>query len=82
MAYTSSAVKRRYNEKAYDRIFLSIPKGKKEEWTKIAEDSGMSLTAFVREAVEDKIAKRQQVVFKRQQVFFKRQQVVDIKKDR
>lgn len=40
MAKTSSAVKNRWNEKNYDRITVMAPKGKKEEWTKIAKDKG------------------------------------------
>lgn len=56
MAYTSTAVKRRYNEKAYDRIYMVVPKGKKEEWTKAAEEAGMSLASYIRETVENRIA--------------------------
>ena len=40
MAKTSSIVKNRWNEKNYDRITVMAPKGKKEEWTKIAKDNG------------------------------------------
>lgn len=40
MAKTSSVVKNRWNEKNYDRITVMAPKGKKEEWTKIAKDKG------------------------------------------
>ena len=31
MSKTSSAVHRRYNEKAYDRVEVTIPKGRKED---------------------------------------------------
>lgn len=39
---TSSAVKQRYNEKAYDRLAVTIPKGKKgmvEEYAATHEES-------------------------------------------
>ena len=38
LAKTSSMVKNRWNEKNYDRITVMAPKGKKEQWTKIAKD--------------------------------------------
>lgn len=37
---TSSEVKNRWNEKNYDRITVMAPKGKKEEWTKLAISKG------------------------------------------
>lgn len=52
MGKTSSAVKNRYNAKAYDNILLAIPKGMKNEWKARAEESGESLTRFIMNAVE------------------------------
>lgn len=37
---TSSEVKNRWNEKNYDRITIMAPKGKKDEWSKIAKEKG------------------------------------------
>lgn len=53
MGRTSSAVKNRYNAKAYDRILLAIPKGMKNEWKERAEESGESLTKFIMNAVAE-----------------------------
>ena len=53
MGKTSSAVKNRYNAKAYDRILLAIPKGMKEEWKERAEENGESLTKFIVNAVSE-----------------------------
>lgn len=45
---TSSSVKRKYNEKTYDRIEFNVPKGDKEKWKQIATDKGFtSLSAFI-----------------------------------
>ncbi len=52
MGKTSSAVKNRYNAKAYDNILLAIPKGMKNEWKARAEENGESLTRFIMNAVE------------------------------
>ena len=52
MGKTSSAVKNRYNAKAYDRILLAIPKGLKDEWKARAEENGESLTRYIMNAVE------------------------------
>lgn len=55
MSRTSTAVKRRYNSKVYERISLDVPKGTKANWKEHAESKGKSLTQFVREAVEEAI---------------------------
>ena len=55
MGKTSTAVKRRYNDKTYERIVLDLPKGTKAAWKEHAESRGKSLTQFVREAVKSKI---------------------------
>ena len=57
MSKTSSAVKNRYNDKAYDRITLAVPKGAKAVWQQFAETKGKSLTQFIRELVENEIKK-------------------------
>ena len=54
-----------YNKHAYDRVNLTIPKDKKSEWNEKAKPAGMSLNAYITQAVdsyagispdEDKIA--------------------------
>ena len=52
MGKTSAKVKNAYNARNYDRINLVIPKGKKEEWTAEAKRAGLSLNAYITEAVE------------------------------
>lgn len=56
MGKTSTAVKRRYNDKVYERISLDVPKGTKATWKEHAESRGKSLTQFVRDAVEREIS--------------------------
>lgn len=42
----------KYNEKAYDRINIAVPKGKKAEIQALAESRGQSVNAFVNEAID------------------------------
>lgn len=51
MGKTSSAVKNRYNNKAYDRITIVIPKGRKADLKAIAERAGESVNSYVIKAV-------------------------------
>jgi len=44
---------RRYNEKAYDRIELKVPKGRKAELQEHAQEGGESLNGFVNRAIEE-----------------------------
>ena len=46
MGRTSSAVKNRYNNQAYDRITLFFPKGRKDELTALAKERGESLNGY------------------------------------
>lgn len=55
MGKTSSTVKNRYNEKAYDRLAITIPKGSKEEIEKRAKAEGLSLNGYVKKAIEEKM---------------------------
>lgn len=52
---TSNESKRKYNEKAYDRIQLVVKKGKKEIIKEAAENVGMTLNGFVNAAIDEKI---------------------------
>ena len=42
----------KYNEKAYDRINIAVPKGRKAEIKALAESRGQSVNAFVNEAID------------------------------
>ena len=56
MAKTSSEVKNRWNAKNYDRIVVMAPKGKKEEWTKIAKEKGYKgLSGFIVSCIEKEL---------------------------
>ena len=44
---TSSAVKQRYNEKAYDRLAITVPKGQKEAIQEHADKQGQSINGLV-----------------------------------
>ena len=51
MGKTSSAVKQRYNEKAYDRLAITIPKGQKATVQAAAEREGESLNGYTNKAL-------------------------------
>ena len=54
MGKTSSAVKNRYNDKAYDRIALVVPKGQKDIIKAHAEVyDGGSVNAFIQRAIRE-----------------------------
>lgn len=44
---TSAAVKNRYNQKAYDRITIVVPKGQKATVEAAAHDAGESVNQFI-----------------------------------
>ena len=48
---TSAAVKNRYNEKAYDRITIVVPKGQKSTVEEAAKKDGDSVNQYVIGAV-------------------------------
>ena len=45
----------KYSAKAYDRIALSVKKGRRDELKAIAESCGESLNAFINKAIEKRI---------------------------
>ena len=51
---------RKYNAKTYDRIEITVPKGKKGiiAAAAAATDEGMSVNAFINAAIDEKMAKR------------------------
>ena len=50
---TSSAVKQRYNEKAYDRLAITIPKGRKATVEACAAARGQSVNGMVNALLMD-----------------------------
>lgn len=55
MSKTSWQVKQRYNEKAYDKIYITVPKGEKEIIQAHAESIGESTNAFINRAIKEAI---------------------------
>lgn len=57
MGKTSAAVKNRYNDKAYDRITIVVPKGQKQVIKDFAEARGESVNSFVQKAIAEAMQK-------------------------
>ena len=49
---TSAASKNKWMDKAYDRVNLTMPKGKKETIQAHAEAQGESVNAFINRAID------------------------------
>ena len=47
----------RYNAKAYDRINIAVPKGKKEIIKAYADRQGSSVNLYVNVAIDEKMAR-------------------------
>lgn len=61
MGKTSAAVKNRYNDKAYDRINLTVPKGEKEVIKAHAEKhDGGSVNGFIQRAIKETMERDEQ----------------------
>ena len=54
---TSAAVKNRYNSRAYDRIAVVVPKGRKAIIQAAAERAGLSLSAYIVKAIDRQMSK-------------------------
>lgn len=53
MGKTSPEAKNRWNKKNYDRITIMAPKGKKDEWMKLAAEKGYSsLNRYLIDCIE------------------------------
>lgn len=52
---SATRAKRKYNSANYERIALDVRKGMKEEYKRAAEACGMSISAYVQEAVKEKM---------------------------
>lgn len=57
MSKTSSAVKDRYNAKAYDEIKVRVGKGQKQLLQDHAESRGESLNGFVNRAIQETLSR-------------------------
>ena len=55
MGKTSSSVKQRYNKKAYDRVAVTIPKGRKEAVEACANTKGISVNALINNLLMDAV---------------------------
>ena len=55
--YTSAAVKNRWNTQHYDRIIVHVPAGAKAEVQKLADDMGLSVAEYIRQAIRIKAAR-------------------------
>lgn len=56
---TSTAAKRKYNDKVYSRVVLDIKKDDKTAIVEAAKIAGKSTTAFILEAVREKMEKEE-----------------------
>lgn len=54
---TSNESKAKYNAKAYDRINIAVPKGRKAKIQAIAEQRGQSINAYINKIIEEALAK-------------------------
>lgn len=50
---TSAAVKNRYAAKAYDRVALIVPKGRKEDIEAFAKGKGLSINGYIGDLIRD-----------------------------
>ena len=57
MPNAKTSASRRYNAKAYDRIEFTVPKGGKAAIMAAAEAVSMSVNAFVKAAINEKITR-------------------------
>lgn len=57
MSKTSAAVKKRYNDKTYDRIEIVVPKGQRETIKAYAAERGESVNAFINRLIEQEMKK-------------------------
>lgn len=56
MAKKTTDYKRQFNDDNYDRIYVSAPKGKKEEYKAFAEKQGVSLNGLIVELLDRAMA--------------------------
>ena len=54
MAFDQNKYQAEWAKENYDKIYLKVPKGKRDELRALAKDNGMSMNRLFIEAVEDK----------------------------
>lgn len=54
---TSATSINKYMAKAYDRINLVVPKGRKTELQEVAQAQGESLNGYINKAIEERTAR-------------------------
>nr|DAL75924.1 MAG TPA: hypothetical protein [Caudoviricetes sp.] len=54
---TSNESKAKYNAKAYDRINIAVPKGRKDEIQAVAEHYGLSINAYINRILDEALEK-------------------------
>lgn len=59
MGTSATAAKNRYNKKNYDHYLLTMKKNDKDRYRTIAESKGLSLNAFIIQAIDEKIEREQ-----------------------
>lgn len=57
MAQAQIEANKRFRKKSYDRIEITVPKGDREKIIQAAESVGMSVNAFIKEALAEHIAR-------------------------
>lgn len=55
---TSAASKNKYNDKAYDRIVIFLPKGEKDGVKAAADAAGQSMNAYIKQAIVERMEKK------------------------
>lgn len=53
MAFNKNDYKKEFNKQNYDNFSIRIPKGKREELKKYADEHNMSLNSFVKKALTE-----------------------------
>lgn len=57
MANRKAEWQNKYIAKAYDRINLTVPKGKKETISNAAQQAGQSVNAYINQAIDERMKK-------------------------
>ena len=57
MGKASTKAQNKYIAKAYDRINLTVQKGKKETISKAAKNAGQSVNAYINQAIDERMKK-------------------------
>lgn len=51
---------KRYEDKAYDKVLVRMPKGKKEVIQSHTEKTGQSINGFINDAIDEKLERETQ----------------------